>query len=729
MKKLTGLLLAAAVGLAGLTFITPARGQQVASAGGSISKLKEEYERLLAVERSPETPADVRELNRTFIRERRGQLASALRGRISTLRNYYDNLSATLSDAEKRAVEGSIRRLSEELRSLRAEQEGPIEITSPAEDRVVRVGEVEVEVRVGDEDVDDLMVAVYTPASEKPASARVLNLRRSDRGMKSVVVALAKGDNRIEVSDLKRPEVKAERRLTFTPPDAPSLGRASVASNVAAAAITPAATRDATKFTLCGQLTPESLNQTIGMVKSSDEFQDIAGKFLDPNNALRRSALDDDCDTNPGVVDGAQKEAYVVELKDVARRIGAKGFTPPDEFNSLSAATVRRQVLLLNQYFGNVAVRVTKENGDIVAIGFTGRDGNFFFDNIDPAQCSPYCSVSTEADNYQTRRKFTASAGGRQRVNIVVDDQPVSLLARAVVGYEQTGASSAKREQTYFFDLFLRKSMPFMQKINPDFGERFSTWGNVRFTSVPQPGNTALGTFISNFSQQAANVEVKDVARVFDFLAGVEIRLTGNNRLLPSFDRQTKQKFSLSFIAGGGSITPLDSRETLATFRVFPDAPGLPPEARGKEFVSFIAADRDRFFRQYFVGLRVQTFFFNKYNIPMQRFPAQLDLTIGQNEFVTGGKLRGPVIRVEGYYPLPYDDLNFINLFATAQLKPGSSGNNLPLVLQPAPADATVPSANTVLVLAPQPNRDYYRAGVGIDFISFLGALRRAGSQ
>jgi hypothetical protein len=811
MKKILSLALAFTVSSLGLLSLLaqPVRAQQVASASKSISEMKEEYERFLAVERDPSTPAEVKEVNHQLLEARRTQLRTAIETRLGALKKYQSSMGGTLSSEESLVIGNSIQALERDLSGLTAVTKAPaaaatsprarligatraprpsgeqptqsaqsaqpartsyteetaattapkfdtgasapkedraLAITSPDRDKTVHVGEVELEIGVYDDNIDDIMVAVYTPASPKPVSARILSLKRSDKGTKSVVVALSKGDNRVEVTDLKRNEIKAERNITFAPPDAPAIGGSPSGDNAASlfssrrsdAAIEPTTLRAEAgpPTTICGQLTPASLNQTIGLIKSSDDLSDLAARFTSSKESdlrLVHSTINgDDCleitvipDTTFKIIEGMQKEAVVSLLKDARKKL--KDIELPNEFKTLSQATLQKQILLLNQYFGNVAVHITKEDGSLVAVGFTNRDGNYLI-NFTPPDANATYFVSTEADNYRTKRKIVPK-GDAQRVNLTVDDQPVSLLARAIVGYEQSGVSSATREQNYFFDLFLRKTMPFHQKIHPDFGERFSTWGDIRFDSVPQAGDSALGTFISQFSQQAANVKVKDVARVFDFLAGIEIRLSGNNALLPSFDRDTKQKFTLSLIAAGGTVTPLNSQETIATFRVFPDAPGLPPEARGKEFVSFIAADRDRFFRQYFVGLRLQTFFFNRYNIPIQRFPAQLDFTVGQSEFITGGSLHGPVIRIEGYYPLPYNDLKWINLFGTAQLRPGRANATLPLVLQAAPAGTIVPASNVALILAPQPNRDYYRAGFGIDFISFVDFLMKMGNK
>ncbi|MDQ3257637.1 MAG: hypothetical protein M3R15_27750 [Acidobacteriota bacterium] len=538
-----------------------------------------------------------------------------------------------------------------------------------------------------------------------------------------------------------------------------------VAASINNDTATVAATLSAT---VCGQITPASLNQTIALIKITPELSNLANRFRMPDDPLVNSTIGDDCQprgemmlmngkTSTVLRDGSQKTAVVDLLKQLLYRVNPD-LTPRDlEINKdsrekqrqqvteqfkineseiseagrkrarssrLSTDTIRKQILLLEQYTGNVAVHLTKKDGTLVKIDYTDRDGNFII-SFNPKPEDKFY-VSTEADNHKTKREVLLEADKAERVNIEIDDRPVSLLTRAVVGYEQAGASAAKRDQSYFFNLFISSSVPFPQKINPDFGERFRAWADIRLASVPQPGDATLGAFTANFAQQVGGVPVKDTARVIEFLGGLEFRVAGNNSLLPSFDRDTKQKFSLSLIAGFGTTTPTDPLETLATFKVFKDAPGLPVEARDKEFVTFVSTDRDRFFRQYYGGFRVQTLFFTRHNIPMQRFPAQLDITYGQNEFVTGGKFRGGAFRLDGYFPLPYADLKFLNLFGTAMLRPGRVKLGTPLVLEAAPAGTVVPGSNVALVLSPQINRDYYRVGVGIDFIPFIDAFRNA---
>jgi hypothetical protein len=289
MKKILSLLLSLTIGFLGLVSVGvgPARAQTLASVT-PLSKLREQYERLLAVEHDPSTSPEVREVNHTILEERRAQLAEALHKRIDALRVYRTSLVTTLTAEEKTAVEGSIQQLVDELQSLQPPRDTPpaedarpsrrplkatqtkqviqqasfsgdaeksddsatvksveptpapaarpaaksaaIDITSPDSDKTVHVGEIEMEVNINDQDVDDIMVAVYTPASTKPISARTLELKRSDKGAKSFVVSLSKGDNRIEVSDLKRSDVKVERNITFQPADSPGIGARAQAS-------------------------------------------------------------------------------------------------------------------------------------------------------------------------------------------------------------------------------------------------------------------------------------------------------------------------------------------------------------------------------------------------------------------------------------------------------------------------------------------------------------------
>jgi len=333
--------------------------------------------------------------------------------------------------------------------------------------------------------------------------------------------------------------------------------------------------------------------------------------------------------------------------------------------------------------------------------------------------------ITASVDDFKVEEPVTVSTVDVNVGDLQIFVRPLGEYSRAIVGFEQAAASSASHTQKFFFDLTLSTPLPFGES-DPYFGKRARLWGTARVTSVPQQITSGVATFSAGFAQQVGNLKVNEVAQGIEYLVGTEIRLKSRMQPFGSFDGTTTNRFTTSFIAGAGAITPINPKSTLEIFKVFPGAPGLPPVPAGKDFIAFVSPDRDRFFRQYFAGLRLQTYYFNYRNpdIPLKRYPAVLDITFGQNEAMTGGRLRGGVLRLEGFYPLPYDGLKFINLFGTALMKLSRTNINDPLILEAAPAGTTVPASNVFIQTIPQMNRDYYRIGVGIDFISLINKWR-----
>jgi len=351
--------------------------------------------------------------------------------------------------------------------------------------------------------------------------------------------------------------------------------------------------------------------------------------------------------------------------------------------------------------------------------------------------------LSTEADDYTLRREIviTPSTKNPYKIDLALETRPVSLLTRAIVGYDQSGASSAKSSQHLFFDLFVTIPFPFQTNkpcdsakprgcIDPNFGPRNRIWADAQVSSVPQSGTATVASLATGagFAGQVANLQVGQVAQSVQFLIGGEIRLFNpfNFRtLLPSFDHDTKQKFTLSAIGAFGAITPVNPQESVQIYKYQADV-GLPaaPSGKATDFIAYVPVSRDRFFRQYYGGVRLQTYFFNRFERPLQRFPGVFDFLYGQNEFITRGHFRGGMFRFDGYWPLPYEQLKYINIFGTFFLRPTRDHDTTPLILEPAPSGTPFPAANVLQTPAPQLNRDYYRIGVGIDFISFAQFLK-----
>jgi hypothetical protein len=176
-------------------------------------------------------------------------------------------------------------------------------------------------------------------------------------------------------------------------------------------------------------------------------------------------------------------------------------------------------------------------------------------------------------------------------------------------------------------------------------------------------------------------------------------------------------------------------------FADFIDRYGTPPTSTpAKEFVGLIPLDRDRFLRQWYAGIRLKTFYCdNEYCTKFKNnFPAIVDFMIGQNEAVTGGSLKytsidpndrtktiekkAYVLRIDAFYPFPIKEANFLYFYGTALMKIGGGGVRVqaPLFLDTAPGDVLITDSRVYIPSTDrqklfQPNRDYYKIGVGIN--------------
>ena len=214
-------------------------------------------------------------------------------------------------------------------------------------------------------------------------------------------------------------------------------------------------------------------------------------------------------------------------------------------------------------------------------------------------------------------------------------------IVRVIVGLEQTAAGSAAPVQKAAVNFF------FTEPLTP----RLATWGDLRLSSIPVDVRSTLITLPADAGKIAGALPLNELVRSGEFLVGVSYRL-GN---LP------KPWSSLLLIASQGAATPL-------------------------------APNQNRFFRQYYGGVRVQS---------TQRTHV-VDVTVGQNEAITGGRFQGAVLRFDSFYALPLTKGNYLYLFGTALLR-----------ASPRPPG-----------IGSDPGRDVYRIGVGVDFFQMLKALR-----
>jgi hypothetical protein len=290
-----------------------------------------------------------------------------------------------------------------------------------------------------------------------------------------------------------------------------------------------------------------------------------------------------------------------------------------------------------------------------------------------------------------------------------------SMNKRFIMGVEQTGGASTKSQGKPFLNLFINTPLIFDKGSATDKLPRVSVWGDVRLTSTP-----AQVKEFSNISSAAVDTilggKANELAMGFDFVVGPEFRFA-------RFDNVT-----MSFITAFGAVSPLNPKDSVELFEVPKEGSSQEeaffeqfPGAKGKEHIAFISAERDRFLRHYYGGIRFRTY--TKDGDDIQNvFPSMLDVTFGQSEAVTGGKLHKFVFGLDGFYVLPFPtDYRFLYLFGSAKFKVGGPKTiKTPFLLDTSASSVKVTDAN-VFIADPIPsNRDVYRIGFGVDLFELF---------
>ena len=285
--------------------------------------------------------------------------------------------------------------------------------------------------------------------------------------------------------------------------------------------------------------------------------------------------------------------------------------------------------------------------------------------------------------------------------------------ARAIIGFEQAGASAASAEQHFFFDFFIDR------KMKQDF---LSLWGNVRVASYPQQIDTPVAQFAANFASTVGNIKVNELAETAEFSTGLDW-----HPVTWKVDATTDRR--LGFIFSVGAKGPFVPKSRLSLFQV--PATTSPqyarfaaefPSAAQSQYVGFIPPDRDRFYRSYGAGIRITTTYHT--DSGATRAPATYTVLFGQDENVSGGAFRGAVARFDVFYPLPIEKqgTRFLFLFGNADLRLSRAQNITPFVLAAAPSSITG-SEPSVAIIATPSNRDVYRIGVGVDAVGLICAI------
>lgn len=280
-------------------------------------------------------------------------------------------------------------------------------------------------------------------------------------------------------------------------------------------------------------------------------------------------------------------------------------------------------------------------------------------------------------------------------------------------------------------------------------GPRLRYFGEVRLTSAPQQISSSLVELTTTFSQLFGQLKPTQIAQSAEYLGGLGFRLTSFGQPFRGSDG-AKHRIGLYALVMGGATgfigdpptpqifeAPIEGEPQGALFKaLFPKA--VLSSAGAPRYVAFAEKDSSRYRKQYFGGARMV----GQYTEDAEsRGSTRVDFLVGQNEAVTGGTFSGPVIRVEGFVPLAFGGEKAMNnvfyFFGNMQLatNPPFDTFRLDSIRRDFGADRVflkpavdiVPSNPLVSVVNTNPlNRDFYRLGVGIDFLRLVKNLQES---
>jgi hypothetical protein len=304
-----------------------------------------------------------------------------------------------------------------------------------------------------------------------------------------------------------------------------------------------------------------------------------------------------------------------------------------------------------------------------------------------------------------------------------------------------------------------------LYKAQDPTNHRLWVWMNPRISSLPQQATDLLSSVSSSTPSfnSLAKSSFNQVVQGFELLGGLEYLWNHPGNAW----RFGNAGLALAFVGGAGFSTPFPANlantqqynvpATLTPAQIttifgpagvspVPCATGVMPTTMAKctNVVAFVPPDRTRFYAQYYGGLRLKTFFFHGDDsnsefgdLCSQRkrdelcpvFPGIFELGVGQNAAVSGGRLRGMVLRTEAFYPLPF--AGSFHLFFTSWVHLGGHNfTSTPVILDNTSPPLTSLNVLGVVILPHEvPNRDYYRLGMGVDIISLINKISKASAD
>jgi hypothetical protein len=342
----------------------------------------------------------------------------------------------------------------------------------------------------------------------------------------------------------------------------------------------------------------------------------------------------------------------------------------------------------------------------------------------------------------------------------------VSLIG----GIEQVDLSSQPSATEPFVRLFVQSAPTGIGTNSISAHKQVLAWASVRVLGAPNQSDTAgIFSVFTDPTGQITSDKLSSVGAAVDFTLGGSYRI-----YIPGGDNM-KYGHTVELILGFGATTPLQSNTVNEAFtapafgtvecntlfqklqRDFA-VPGYNIQkstngmATGSSntcllntnsattsgstttyapinTIAFSSEDRTSFFLKDLAGLR--------WTQPIAD-PAgsdthvlgSVDFTFGMDSAITGGVFRGNrwIFKTDGVYPFVTKGKATFYLFGSFSTRlERNQTDNSPLILQPAvlatvtgTGSTAVPNVNTVVLPLRQPDRDFYRIGVGIDLTTLF---------
>jgi len=352
------------------------------------------------------------------------------------------------------------------------------------------------------------------------------------------------------------------------------------------------------------------------------------------------------------------------------------------------------------------------------------------------------------------------------------------LLFSIIGGVEQSGLSSEPSSTDGFLRVY-SQSEPIV------FGKgqiaRLATWGVIRLLSAPQQNSTS--GVVSAFTNPSGTIQTNTISSVgssIDYTVGLAFLAKSHGRgttsLLAGFGGTTPltsntvaqafvappfgtvecnilyNKFASNFAAPSYNILLGKANQATPTYPATTASACLlngnstTTSTAGVTTyspittVAFSNQDRHDFLAKWEVGVRGIYHFTqpgmlacgdldaSKKIAPCQR--GMIDFTFGQDASITRGQIRNWVVKVDGVQPVPIKGEAFLYLFGSFSMRVVQNVNDTPLILQAGntatisgTGSTAIPNVNTVVLPLVQPDRDFYRFGVGLDITCLLSKV------